>query len=280
MIQATHNRSLEARPRLELSGPVLTEALERIVRGCEQTVGVEAFVEALKLRAMIIHQVFDRAGPNGPEMAQFAKIASLMPTVRRRVTKYLTDEKYPQLIGACLELVGARHDPGTVDERLADFCSQFPQDSKHRWVRDLAAELLHAFNPERYPLMCRWVWDMRSNTGVIREIWHGDIDRVTLQIPDAYATFVMLREELSQFLASNGIFRDTLQYVDLMCAQIYAEYISAQGGSYLRADFSSGEDATLHVRRLLGLDGVRTKGDFANPVTALIELDTTSSDEA
>ncbi|MCA8905785.1 MAG: hypothetical protein R3C00_04820 [Hyphomonas sp.] len=280
MVQTAHNRPLEARPSLELSGPVLNEALERIIAGCEQTVGVEAFVEALKLRAMIIHQVFDRAGPQGPDMAQFAKITSLMPTVRRRVTAYLTDDNYPHLIGACLELVNARHDPATVDQRLADFCAQFPQDSKHRWVKDLAAELLHAFNPERYPLMCRWVWDVRSNTGVIREIWHGDVDRVSIKVPDNYATFVMLREELSQFLATNGVYRDTLQYVDLLCAQIYAEYISAQGGSYLRADFSSGEDATVHVRRLLGLDGVRTKGDFANPVSALIELDPTSSDEA
>ena len=128
--------------------------------------------------------------------------------------------------------------------------------------------------------MCRWVWDEKSNTGVIREIWHGDVDRVSIRVPDTYATFVMLREELSQFLASNGIYRDTLQYVDLICAQVYAEYISAQGGSYLRADFSSAEDATQHVRRLLGLDGVRTKGDFGNPVSALIELDPTSSDEA
>lgn len=280
MIQAAHNRPLEARPLLELSGPVLTEALERIVAGCEQTVGVEAYVEALKLRAMIIYQLFDQAGPDGPDMAQFAKIASLMPTVRRRIVTYLTEENYPNLVNACLQLVGARHDPGAVDQRIAEFCARFPQNSKHRWVRDLAAELLHAFNPERYPLMCRWVWDRRSNTGVLREIWHGDVDRVTIDVPDNYATFVMLREELSQFLAQNGIYRDTLQYVDLICAQIYAEYISAQGGSYLRADFSSAEDATKHVRRLLGLDGVRTKGDFGTPISALLELEPTSFDEA
>lgn len=280
MAQTAPTRSLEARPTLDLSGPALTAALERIVAGCEQSVGVEAFVEALKLRGLIIHQVFDRAGANGPDIVQFSKIASLMPTVRRRVVKYLTEDKYPQLVSACVDLVGARHDPGTVDDRIAAFCAQFPQDSKHRWVRDLAAELLHAVNPERYPLMCRWVWDEKANTGVLREIWHGDVDRVSIHIPDTYATFVMLREELSQFLATNGIYRDTLQYVDLLCAQIYAEYISAQGGSYLRADFSSAEDPTQHVRRLLGLDGVRTKGDFKNPVSALISLDPNSSDEA
>jgi hypothetical protein len=45
-------------------------------------------------------------------------------------------------------------------------------------------------------------------------------------------------------------------YVDLLCAQVYGQYISAQGGSYLRADFSQPEDPTHHTRRVLGLDGV------------------------
>ena len=67
----------------------------------------------------------------------------------------------------------------------------------------------------------------------------------------------MLREELSQFLSENGFFRDILQYVDILCAQVYAQYICEQGGSYLRADFSAPEDPMQHTRRLLGLDGVR-----------------------
>ena len=41
---------------------------------------------------------------------------------------------------------------------------------------------------------------------------------------------LMLREELSQFLTDNGVFRDVVWYVDLLCAKIYADYIAAQGG--------------------------------------------------
>jgi hypothetical protein len=158
-----------------------------------------------------------------------------------------------------MELVNATHDPLKVDRRIAEFCVTFPVDRKHRWVKDLAAELLHALDPARYPLMCRWVWDEGANTGVLREIWHGDVDRATIKVGDGYATHVMLREELSQFLADNGVFRDVLQYVDLLLAQVYSEYIAAQGGSYLRADFSSPEDSVAYLRRLLGLDGVRIK---------------------
>ena len=105
--------------------------------------------------------------------------------------------------------------------------------------------------------MCRWVWDAGSNTGALREIWHGDrVDEMTIEVADGYATFLALRQELSQFLNDNGVFRDTLYYVDLLLAQVYADYICARGGTYLRTDFSAPEDPMQFVRRLLGLDGV------------------------
>ena len=79
----------------------------------------------------------------------------------------------------------------------------------------------------------------------------------SIAVADSYETFLVLREEIAQFLAANGVFRDVLQMVDMVCAQVYAGYICEQGGSYLRADFSAPEDPMQHTRRLLGLDGVR-----------------------
>ena len=125
-------------------------------------------------------------------------------------------------------------------------------------MRDLAAEVLHNVDPERFPLMTRWVWDAGTNTGVIREIWHAaDVDHIRIDVPDRYDTYLVLREELSQYLAQQGFFRDVTWYADLLCAQVYAGYISEQGGSYLRTDFAAEEDPVLHTRRLLGLDGVQ-----------------------
>ena len=155
-------------------------------------------------------------------------------------------------------LVGGEED---ADTRMAAFCAGFPQDREHRWVRDLAAELLHYADPERYPLMTRWVWDARTNTGVLREIWHGeDVDNMAIDVPDGYATFLALREELAQYLSTNGVFRDVLFYVDVLLAQVYADYIGERGATYLRADFATAEDPMLHVRRILGLDGVNADG--------------------
>src|SRR5690606_25322036 len=125
------------------------------------------------------------------------------------------------------------------------------------------------------PLMTRWVWDARANTGVIREIWFGDIDHVTLDVPDGYATFLGLREELAQYLAQNGVYRDVLFYVDVVLAQVYADYIGERGGQYLRTDFATPEDPMLHARRILGLDGVsgngRTKLKAADGRAVIVE---------
>jgi hypothetical protein len=124
------------------------------------------------------------------------------------------------------------------------FCAAFPDDRDHHWVRDLAAELLHYAHPERYPLMTRWVWDARTNTGVLREIWHDEnVDSISIDVPDGYATFLMLREELAQYLATNGVFRDVLFYVDVLWPQVYAElhrrarrHLPARGLSPGRSD--------------------------------------------
>ena len=177
------------------------------------------------------------------------------PTVRRRVGPWLNEESFVELKVAIRDLLV---DDGNIDARIGTFCDRMPQDKKHRWVRDLATELLHNLDPERVPLMNRWIWDAKANTGVIREIWFSDdIDHLTIPVGDSYGTYLMLREELSQFLSDNGFFRDVLQYVDILSAQVYANYICEQGGTYLRTDFSAPEDPMQHTRRLLGLDGVR-----------------------
>jgi len=188
----------------------------------------------------------------------FKGLCAFMASVRRRVGKFLEKPSYLEMSSAIAGLFDGMKDTGTADQRVDAFCAHFPQDKHHRWVRDLAGELLHGADPERYPMMLRWVWDAKANTGVIREIWYGDdVDNITLPVVDGYGTYLMLREELSQFLTDNGVFRDVIYYVDLLCAKIYADYIGSQGGAYLRSDFSTPEDPMEYTRRLLGLDGVK-----------------------
>lgn len=245
------------RPRLDLSGPLLTHALETVVQGTEEQGGIEYWTDALKLKSRMFQQALGQGHPGDLPLETFKGLCAFMASVRRRISPYLEQPSWDELVAAIVELLEGVKDTSTTDQRLAAFCARFPQDSKHRWVRDLAAEILHNVDPERYPLMLRWVWDRKANTGVIREIWFDEeVDNITIGVGDGYATYLMLREELSQFLSDNGVFRDVTWYVDLLCAKSYADYIAAQGGVYLRADFSAPGDPMEHTRRLLGLDGV------------------------
>jgi hypothetical protein len=224
------------RPRLELSGPILARAFETLIAGTEAQGGIEQWTDALKLKSRMFQQALDGLvddGGAGLPLDSFKSLCAFMSSVRRRVGPWLAQPGYDAMVAALRALLVGARDTTTTDARLAAFC-------------------------ERYPLMGRWVWDRKANTGVIREIWFGDdVDHVTLGVPDGYATCLVLREELSQYLTDNGVFRDVIWYVDLLCAKVYADYIAAQGGVYLRADFSAPGDPMQHVRRLLGLDGVR-----------------------
>ena len=245
------------RPVLELSGPRITSSFEKLLNSSDDQGGVEAFVTAVKFKKSIFEEALNASNiPNLTEET-FLGLCAFIAPVRRRVGSWIEVNDFSKLHTYLAHLLTGVRDGSDVDNRIKAFCGQFPQDKSHRWVRDLAAEFLHFSDMEQYPLMTRWVWDQSANTGVIREIWYADdIDHINLEISDAYETHLVLREELSQFLASNGVFRDVLYYVDLLLAQIYADYISEQGGSFLRTDFSSELDPLEFTRRMLGLDGI------------------------
>ena len=250
------------RPHLDLSGPRLAIAFEALLAGSEAHGGIERYVEALQLKQTLFQEALRECEGRTVALEAFKALCPFMASIRRRIGAYLEQDKFPTLRDAIGELLAGAADTASTDRRIEQFISRFPDHKSHRWVRDLAAEVLHNTYPERYPLMCRWVWDRKSNTGVLREIWFGDnVDHITIDVASNYGTFLMLREELSQFLTENGVFSDVMIYIDLICAQVYADYICAQGGSYLRADFSSPDDPMQHARRLLGLDGVKAGTD-------------------
>jgi hypothetical protein len=273
---ATPNQMTSAssvRPVLELSGTKLRVALERLVDASDSLGGVERFAAAVQLKSTVFQERLADGRVRELAPSQFDEIVPLMATVRRRIGTVLTRLPWATVRSAMTDLLDGAHDTTMTDRRISAFEDALSSPSPRsrgegrgeRFLRDLAAELLHNTLPEHYPLMHRWVWDQNANTGVIRQIWHdpngaGDeVDHVVIDVADGYETHLMLREELSQFLADNGVFRDMLWHVDLLCAQIYGDYVSAQGGAYLKADFVSEADPLEHTRRILGLDRIARK---------------------
>lgn len=268
-----------ARPVLHLSGAKLRLALEALIRAAEPIGGIERFAAAVKLKADVLQDRLGNGKAQSIDRDAFEEVAILMATVRRRVSRLIDGTGWAAVRAAIVALLQDAHIPGSADARIAAFAKTFPEDKAHRFVRDLASEVLHGVHPEHYPLMHRWVWDARANTGVIREIWHDpiagdDVDHLVIDVPDSHEAFLVLREELSQFLSDNGIFRDMLWYVDLLQAQIYGDYINAQGGAYLKTDFSAEGDPLEHTRRILGLDRIaraRRRGSTIDGVSPSLD---------
>ena len=269
-ISADTSGRTSSRPVLDLSGPRITSSFEKLLNASDEQGGVETFVTAIKFKNSVFQEVLKPENVQDLDKDTFLGLCAFTASVRRRIGAWIETQDFEKLRMHIVALMAGEVDGSDVDARMAKFCERFPHDRSHRWVRDLAAEFLHFSDMEKYPLMTRWVWDYAANTGVIREIWYADdIDHLTLNIADTYETHLVLREEISQFLASNGVFRDVLYYVDLLLAQIYADYISEQGGSFLRTDFASEVDPLEFTRRMLGLDGIdpdsgRTRVKLAN----------------
>ena len=257
--RSANNAPASARLVLDLSGPKLRRAFESMAECAEPTGGVERYVGALALKASLFEEVLGKGRVNELTEAELCDLCAFIAPVRRRIAPWLGENGFPLMRQRLVALLDGWSDVTTADRRMASFVAGFPANREHRWVRDLAAETLHYAAPERYPLMTRWMWDARVNTGVLREIWHAeDVDAVQIPVGDDFATFGALNEELEGFLATNGVYRDLPFYVDLLAAHIYAAYINDLGGQYLHADFCSGakHDAMTHTRRMLGLDAV------------------------
>ena len=130
--------------QLELSGPKLKLALETLVSRSDEQGGVEAYVEALKIKSAMFRDALD----GELSLKEFREICAHMSTVRRRIGQYAQPPWFDEMKKRVAGLFQT-HDE--TDERMKRFCAAFPDDREHRWVRDLAAELLHYADPERYP---------------------------------------------------------------------------------------------------------------------------------
>ncbi len=248
-----------AAPVLDLSGPRLRRAFEDLAESAEPTGGVERYVGALALKASLFEELLGKGRVSELTEIEFCDLAAFVTPVRRRIGIWLKNNSFVLMHRRLVALLAGWSDVTTADQRMAAFADGFPADRVHRWVRDLAAEVLHFTAPERYPLMTRWMWDARVGSGVLREIWFADdVDRATITAADDFVTHRTLRDELQGFLTDNGVFRDLPFYVDLLAAHIYSGYINDRGGQYLGNDVICGPapDRMAHTRRLLGLDAV------------------------
>lgn len=257
MQTTTHQHSIVADselPTLHLDGKYLRNAFETLANGAESIGGIEFLVQALEEKSILFQRTFASSADDLQE-AEFLDACTFIPTVRRRLKRALTDEGFNELKFRIKNLL-TELSLSNVDQKFAEFKNSFPNESNYRWVHDLAAEIVHYRDPQTYPLMTRWIWDNSTNSGVLFEIWFREYKSNALEIENSVYLHLSLRQELGEFLRSEGVYANIHFVIDSLCAWIYGVYIGAQGGSFLKSDFTRGDHPIQFALRMLGLDGV------------------------
>ena len=136
------NSAAPERVQLELSGPVLSQALQALIAGSEEHGGVEKYAEALKLKSAMFQDALGDGKIPSLDLDALMGLCTFMSTVRRRIAPYLDPTGLAMIKDGLAELTDNMQDTTTTDVRWSAFCGRFPGDKKHRWVRDLAGEVL------------------------------------------------------------------------------------------------------------------------------------------
>ncbi len=245
-------------PQLHLDGRVLRQSFDSMVAAADKVSGIEQLVDSLSVKSTLFARAFGTA--ENLILAELLDACAFAPTVRRRLKLALQNHGFEYLKAEIVKLLDGLAIEN-ADSRIKQMTDAFPITKEYRWVRDLAAEIIHFREPETYPLMTRWMWDRVANSGVLREIWYEDYRDSRLDIDDTISTHMTLRSELTEFLSKDGVYANVPLMIDLLCAWIYGEYIGSQGGSFLKADFTQASATLMYAFRMLGLDGAqRTDG--------------------
>ncbi|MFP4559921.1 MAG: hypothetical protein ACLFRB_04900 [Thiohalorhabdus sp.] len=244
---------------VELSPQRCEQALQQLFDNLEADGGVERYVAALKMKSELFGRLLAPEALSQLDEEARDTVLERVFSARRRLAPHLREMEVADFRSLVGELL---HGKGDLEERMEAFVEALPCEGKAcRARRDLAADLLHFYDPERYPLMTRWVWDVNTDSGALRELVpHSDqIER--LPTGGEPGVFLTLRDWVKEQLEAQAFYRDLDLMADLLLAQVYAQYIKAMAEGMLRTDFGgNSEDPSEHVRKLLGIDEQRLKG--------------------
>jgi hypothetical protein len=241
--------------RVMLDSDVLRSKLQQLIAHAGGAGGLAPLVAALEAK----HRAFVHA--LAPEriasMSQvtWAELVNAIFPARRRLGPAVAATEPAARADAIGELLLGT---GPLQQRMATFARWVPTtDRKQRRAAwDMAAELLHFFAPQCYPLMTRWVWDSSTVSGALREfIREGDQLR-EVPLDPSPGTFEAVRRWMADELAGEGFYRDMPFVIDLVLAQAYSEYAKGMmnGFHVLTPDFGAKDDPLELVQKLLGID--------------------------
>jgi hypothetical protein len=237
---------------------IASSKLDALIELLGERGGIEVLLEAVGLKKELFQHLlppektdsaFSRDGFN-------AVLETVFPA-RRKLGGVFAKLDDDGLRKAVFDLV---YGEAPVADRMAAFCELVPNDKENRKARraiwDLAAELLHFRDPDRIPLMTRWVWDVNTSTGALREFIRGNDSMETIPLEPRPEIFEGARVWFADFLGERGFYRDLPYLIDLLQAQAYSDYVKAMSSriGMIDAEFGAKHDPLELVLKLLGID--------------------------
>ena len=246
---------------VDLDPKVFDSKLQTFLEEIEEQGGLEAFITSLNAKQELFAKLLDKDSIDALDRESLTLLLEHIFTVRKRLPAVLLGMDIAAVRDAIKELL---YGAGELPQRMAAFVDSVPTEDKkvQRAAWDFAAELLHFRDPDKYPLMGRWVWDLSTESGAMREYCkHSDSLREA-PYDDSPGCFEAVRRWMSEQLAERGFYRDVPFLVDLLLAWAYSDYMRAMSSrmGMIQAEFGAKADQTEPVRKLLGIDEGR-RGD-------------------
>lgn len=249
------DRSICARKLTALQGDVAEAARDGEPEGLTSLLG------SLTRKHEMFSRVLAEEALGTMNQAAFDALVETVFTARRRLPRALVGAKLDWVVAAVRELL---YGTAALSERMAGFVETLhvggTKERRAAW--DLGAELLHYRDPVRYPLMSRWVWDVNTMTGALRELLRGNDTMRVIPLDGSPETFEGARREIAEFLATEGYYQDVPFLVDLLLAKAYSDYVQdmAKGVGVFAAELGARNDPLEFAAKMLGVDSHRRCG--------------------
>lgn len=240
---------------------LLRARIDAVVALAESKGGIEGYVAALQRKSALFNELLARDKLSELNGESLGALVEFVFTARRRLPLVLDGLSIEVVSGSLGTLL---YGDDSLPDRLGGFVDVLSQGERanRRVVWDFATELLHYREPERYPLMTRWIWDPSTLSGALRELIAGNDSMMEIPLDDSPQTHQAARAWVVDQLNSQGFYRDLHYMADIVLAKAYADYVEAmsRGMGMMRPDFGRQENPGEMMEKLLGIDPPRRSG--------------------
>ncbi|MBI2821608.1 MAG: hypothetical protein HYX74_05235 [Acidobacteria bacterium] len=246
-----------------MSQVVDTESAKEFMREALDKVAPEDLVQIcreVEHKSRVFRSALDREALAEMGDSQFISILRSVFATRRRAEAILKQFPLEQLRAWTAALL---YGPEPVKDRFQQFVSRLePLDGSVR--RDLAGELLHFTDPDRYWLWTRWMWDPKTRTGALPLVTHSAYDLrggsdgdTYLRVGEAVAFVHQVGEAAGFQTISRSIFG-----TDVFLSCVYVVYVYTVLRMRMTQEFNKVmPELPEFARRLLGVyQGVDPEG--------------------